>query len=72
MFSEAHFLLKVADRAFLGNTSILWTRGEVPWRIETDDYMGKKREPVFTDAQIANITSVTQHIQKEVPCIVFR
>ena len=71
MFSEAHFLLKVADRAFLGNTSILWTGGEVPWRIETDDWDGIK-EPVFTDAQIANITSAIQHIQKEVPCIVFR
>ena len=45
--------------------------GIVHYRIEEDEYEGVV-EPVFTDAQIANITTALEQIETEVPCIEFR
>ena len=57
--------------AFVTDQKALWMTGVVHYRIEEDEYEGAI-EPVFTDAQIANITTALEQIETEVPCIEFR
>ena len=57
--------------AFVTDQKALWMTGVVPYRIDEDEYNGDW-EPVFTDAQIANITTALEQIETEVPCIDFR
>ena len=57
--------------AFVTDQKALWMTGVVPYRIEEDEYDGDW-EPIFTDAQIANITTALEQIETEVPCIEFR
>ena len=57
--------------AFVTDQKALWMTGIVHYRIDEDEYEGD-REPVFTDDQIANITTALQQIETEVPCIRFR
>ena len=57
--------------AFVTNQSALWMNGIIHYRIEEDEYEGDV-EPVFTDDQIANITTALGQINNEVPCIRFR
>ena len=57
--------------AFVTDQKALWMTGIVRYRIEEDEYDGTW-EPVFTDAQIANITEALEQIETEVPCIKFR
>ena len=57
--------------ALVTEEKALWMTGIVRYRIEEDDYEGVV-EPVFTDAQIANITEALQQIETKVPCIEFR
>ena len=57
--------------AFVTEEKALWMTGIVRYRIEEDEYEGVV-EPVFTDAQIANITEALQQIETKVPCIEFR
>ena len=56
---------------FVTDQKALWNKGIIPYRIEEDEYEGNW-EPVFTDAQIANITTSLGQIEAEVPCIRFR
>ena len=57
--------------AFVNDQKALWMNGIVRYRIEEDEYEGVV-EPVFSDAQIANITTALEQIETEVPCIEFR
>ena len=57
--------------AFVINQKALWMTGIVRYRVEEDEYEGVI-EPVYTDAQIANITEALEQIETEVPCIEFR
>ena len=57
--------------AFVTDQKALWMTGIVRYRIEEDEYEGIV-EPVFSDAQIANITEALQQIETGVPCIEFR
>ena len=57
--------------AFVTDQKALWMTGIVHYRIEEDEYEGVV-EPVFSDAQIANITDALQQIETGVPCIEFR
>ena len=57
--------------SFVSDQKALWMKGIVHYRIEEDEYEGVV-EPVFSDAQIANITEALQQIEKGVPCIEFR
>ena len=57
--------------AFVTDQKALWMTGVVPYRIDEDEYNGDW-EPVFTDAQIANITTALEQIGTEVPCVEFR
>ena len=56
---------------FVTDQKALWMTGIVPYRIDEDEYEGIW-EPVFTDDQIANITTALGQINSEVPCIRFR
>ena len=56
---------------FVTNQEALWMTGIVHYRIDEDEYEGDW-EPVFTDDQIANITTALEQIVTEVPCIRFR
>jgi len=68
---ENHDGTQLAQEAFLSDTVLLWPRGHVPYRLATDTWEGVE-EPVFTDAQIENITQALGQISNEVPCIQFR
>ena len=57
--------------AFVTDQKALWMTGVVHYRIEEDEYEGVV-EPVYTEAQIANITTALEQIETEVPCIEFR
>ena len=57
--------------SFVNDQKALWMKGIVHYRIEEDEYEGIV-EPVFSDAQIANITEALQQIETGVPCIEFR
>ena len=57
--------------AFVTDQKALWMNGIVHYRIEEDEYEGIT-EPVFTEDQIANITTALEQIETEVPCIRFR
>ena len=57
--------------AFVTDRKALWMTGVVPYRIDEDEYDGDWL-PLFTDAQIANITIALEQIENEVPCIEFR
>ena len=57
--------------AFVTDQKALWMTGVVRYRIQEDEYEGIV-EPVFTDDQIANITTALEQIENEVPCIQFR
>ena len=57
--------------AFVTDQKALWNTGIVRYRIEEDEYEGVV-EPVFTDAQIENITTALGQIETEVPCFEFR
>ena len=56
---------------FITDQKALWMIGIVRYRIEEDEYEGVV-EPVFSDAQIANITTALEQIETEVPCVEFR
>ena len=57
--------------AFVTDQKALWNKGIIHYRIEEDEYEGIW-EPVFTEEQIANITTSLDLINSEVPCIRFR
>ena len=57
--------------AFVTDQKALWNKGIIHYRIEEDEYEGIW-EPVFTEEQIANITTALGQINSEVPCIRFR
>ena len=57
--------------AFVRDRKALWNTGVVPYRFEMDEYEGNI-EPVFTDAQMRNISECLQDIETEVPCLEFR
>ena len=57
--------------AFVRNKSLLWPGGEVPYRVETNEW-DSIRETVFLDSQLANISRALRHIEDEVPCIRFK
>ena len=57
--------------AFVTDQKALWNKGIIHYRIDEDEYEGIW-EPVFTDAQIANITTSLGQIETEVPCLRFR
>ena len=56
--------------ANLVDETALWPKGFIRYRFETDDF-GDGPEPVFSDAQIENITQALQKISTGVPCIDF-
>ena len=81
---ESHDGTRLAPEAFLSDKVLLWPRGRVPYRqdkrtvelelvfrFETYKWDGVE-EPVFSDAQIANITQALGQVSREVPCIEFR
>ena len=82
---ESHDGTRLAPEAFLSNSILLWPRGHVPYRfeaskwkvldlvfrLETDVWDGVE-EPIFSEAQIENITQALGQISGEVPCIEFR
>ena len=61
-----------ALNTFLKATRSLWPRGRVPYRIDTDEWEERIREPVFLDSQIDNITQALRKIETGVPCINFK
>ena len=56
--------------SFLNEPTPLWPRGRIPYTFETYEWNGK-REPIFLDDQIDNVTLAHQKIMTSVPCLNF-
>ena len=57
--------------AFLSKSSALWSKGYVPFWIETFEWEGVIHT-VFTADQVNNITEAHRRIMEAVPCIKFK
>ena len=68
---ETHLGTGQALDAFLNETTALWPNGFIPYTFETFEWNGKK-EPIFMDDQIDNVTLAHRKIMTSVPCLKFQ